>query len=239
MKKIIKLVLLITAAVFLLLIGVGAIYYIPVFSMNPTKTDRIPNTDIYAIENVGNTVYFIRTENGYIMIDAGSSTKEIENSMKKARISIRDVKWILLTHSDGDHVAALTLFPNANICMSKEELPFVNGTRKRMFFMKNSLPSGVNVNQIIPLLDRQQLSINETIVKCLLAPGHTDGSMLYLVDNRYLFTGDAFKIKDGNIDVHPFSMNKELSKKTIEQMKTIINNSPIVLTSHYGLHYKN
>jgi len=59
--------------------------------------------------------------------------------------------------------------------------------------------------------------------------------MVYLVNGQYLITGDAFFIKDGNIDVHLASKDKELAKKTIEHLKETIKNSSIVLTSHFGM----
>jgi hypothetical protein len=50
-----------------------------------------------------------------------------------------------------------------------------------------------------------------------------------------MFTGDAFKISDGKMEVHPFTMDEELAKKTIEQLRGLINNCSIVLTAHYGI----
>ena len=96
------------------------------------------------------------------------------------------------------------------------------------------MPVGIDINKIIPLSNGQELSFDETKVKCINAPGHTIGSMLYLADDKYLFTGDAFMIKNGSISVHPFTMNADQSMKTIEQCKEIINSCSIILTSHYG-----
>ena len=139
-----------------------------------------------------------------------------------------------MTHSDYDHVDALELFPNAAIFMSEDELPLINGTVKRNFFGSNKLPLGVNIEKIIRLPDAQELVFHETKIKCIKAPGHTIGSMAFLINDQYLFSGDAFKIKKGKMGVHPFTMNTKLSKKTIEQLKGIINKSPIVFTAHYG-----
>ena len=237
MKKIIKRILLILAVIFALLMTVVLIYYSPIFSMNSIETGQIANTNIYAVKNVGNTIYLYQTDNGYIMFDAGSNTKKIENSLNEAGINLNDVKWIFLSHSDGDHVSALSLFPNANIYMNEDEFQLVNGTTKRAFLGGNSLPSGINIDRIIPLSNGQELLFNETKVKCISTPGHTPGSMLYLVDEQYLFSGDVFKIKNGNISVHPYSMDKTISKKTIEQLTEIIKNSQIVLPSHYRICY--
>jgi hypothetical protein len=56
-----------------------------------------------------------------------------------------------------------------------------------------------------------------------------------LVNGQYLITGDAFSIKNGNIDVHLATKDKKLAKETIERLKETINNSSIVLTSHFGI----
>ena len=238
MKKIVKRVLLGIVAIFILLAGVGLFYGYPMLLMNPAGTGQIPNTNIFAVKNDMVSAYLIKTNSGYIMIDAGSDPKKFEISLKKAVIDTNDVKWIFLTHSDFDHVAALSLFPNAEIYMSEDELALINGTMKRTIFGKNILPSGVGIDKIILLADGQELSFNGTKVECIKAPGHTTGSMLYLIDDKYLFTGDAFKITNGDMSVHPYSMDAELCKKTIEQLKEIVNNCSIVLTAHYGITVK-
>jgi len=76
--------------------------------------------------------------------------------------------------------------------------------------------------------------LDETAVTSIHAPGHTSGSMIYLVDGQYLFTGDAFSILNGKISIHPFTMDKELAGKTIENLNDIISDSYLVLTAHYG-----
>jgi hydroxyacylglutathione hydrolase len=85
------------------------------------------------------------------------------------------------------------------------------------------------------LSDVQELSFDETKIKYINAPGYTIGSMVYLADNKYLFSGDAFMIKNRNIDVLPFAMSQEQSMKTIEQLQETINSGSFILTSHYEL----
>ncbi|MDR1804022.1 MAG: MBL fold metallo-hydrolase [Treponema sp.] len=229
----------IIVSIFILLIGAGLYYASPLLRMNPVKTGQISGTNIFAVKNAIVTVYLIKTDNGYILIDAGSNATQLKTSLDEAGVNIDDVKWILLTHSDSDHTAALTLFPNAAIYMSKDELPLINGTMKRFFFGGNKLPPGIDIVKITLLSDGQELSFGGTKVKCITAPGHTDGSMLYLADNRYLFTGDAFMVGNGKIGVHPFAKDKKLSVKTIERLRETIDSASIILTSHYGVIVKN
>jgi glyoxylase-like metal-dependent hydrolase (beta-lactamase superfamily II) len=208
-------------------------------AMKPLKTGQIPGTNIYAVRNIIVTVYLIKTGSGYILIDTGLIKNRLKASLKKAGINIDDVKWILLTHSDTDHTAALNLFPNAAIHMGKDELPLIDGTIKRNFFGGNKLPPGINIGKITLLSDGQELLFGGAKVKCISAPGHTNGSMLYLFDNKYLFSGDALMISNGNIGVQPFSKDRELSGKTIEKLRETIDSASIVLTSHYGLKENN
>ena len=224
----------IIVTIFVLLIGAGLYYASPFLRMSPAKTGQIPGTDIYAVKNAINSVYLIKTDNGYIMIDAGSNAAKLKNSLREAGLNIDEVKWILLTHSDFDHTAALTLFPNALINMSKDELPLINGTINRNIFGGNKMPPGIDIEKITLLSDGQELLFGGVKVKCISAPGHTKGSMLYLADSRYLFTGDALMVSNGKIGVQPFSMDLEQNRKTIEQLRDTIENSSFVFTSHYG-----
>ena len=238
MKKSIRRLLFICAAVIIVLMGAGLTYYLPMLVMSPAGTGQLSGTGIYCVRNAINTVYFINTSSGYIMVDAGSDRPKIETSIQEIGIDKNDVKWILLTHSDYDHVASLALFPNAAIYMNGDEFPLINGTVKRSPFGGNSLPEGISVNSINSLLDGQELSFGGVGIKCIASPGHTPGSMMYLVDGRYLFSGDAFKVSKGKIGVHPYTMDAKLAKNTMERLKDTINGSSIVLTAHYG-YYEN
>ena len=234
MKKVIKLIILVFAAIVILFIGFGLFYYSPVLSMNVTETGQISGTNIYAVKSGMGNLFLVKTDSGFIMIDAGMDSKALAKSLKEAGIDANEIKWIFLTHSDSDHAGTLPLFPNAEIYMSEDEFPLINGTVNRFAFVKNSLPSGIDIKKITLLKNDQKLLFGGTEIACIKAPGHTDGSMLYLTDGKYLFTGDAFKIKEGIAFVHPFTKDSKLSKETIERLKGICDSSAVVLTSHYG-----
>ena len=225
MKKIIRKIVLIISDV--------------IFKMKPAKTGQILNTNIYAINNFYGTLYLIKINSGYIMFDAGTVIEELEDSLKIIGVDAKDVKCIFLTHSDGDHVAGLLLFPNANIYMSEDELPLINGTVKRAKSIENKIPSGIDIDKIILLANDSEYSFDGIKIKCIKTPGHTIGHMVYLVDEKYLFSGDAFDIKKGKINVHISSMDAKLSKETIKGLEKTINNSSIIFTSHFGFMVNN
>ena len=139
---------------------------------------------------------------GYILVDAGTNAKAAEKAIRKLHINPDDVEYILLTHSDYDHVA--------------------------------SLPEGINRDSITLLKDREILNLLNHQVLCMKAPGHTTGSMMFLLDGMYLFTGDALRVSWKKLGVHPFSMDEDTAFKTILIMEEIITGSNLVLTAHYG-----
>ena len=76
MKK--RLIIILVAAVFVLLIGIACLNFFPMLGMNPTESGQIKNTNIYAVKNSINTVFFIKSGDAYIMIDAGSNKKSLK-----------------------------------------------------------------------------------------------------------------------------------------------------------------
>jgi glyoxylase-like metal-dependent hydrolase (beta-lactamase superfamily II) len=59
--------------------------------------------------------------------------------------------------------------------------------------------------------------------------------MCYLVNDKYLFTGDALSLKNDKIDEFNnfFNMDSEMALKSIEKIKNL-NNIDYIFTAHYG-----
>ena len=235
MKKNKKRILLIVAAVIIVLLIVALIIFYPMLAMRPAETGAIPGTNIIAVQNGRNAVFFVDTGDGLIMVDAGSDAGALEAGMAENGIAVDDVKWILITHSDYDHVAGLALFPNAQIYMSGDELGLVNGTINRNASGGNELPVGLERLELQS--DGKALLLGGLEVQCWGSPGHTIGHMAYLVEGIngwYMFTGDAFMLSEGRPGVHPFSMDEAQSARTIDALHTQISLSELILTGHYG-----
>lgn len=235
MKKSKRRILFIAGGFVLIILTIILVQLSPLLSMKPAETGRIANSEIIAVKNNINSLYFIELEEGYALIDAGSNIKTIEKSLTDLSIPPESVKYILLTHSDSDHVAALSLFPQAKIYMSADELQMIDGTTKRGRNQSNALPEGIAQNSLILLDGEEELTIGNYTVRCIKIPGHTPGSMAYLFADNYLFTGDAVRVQNKTLGVHPFSMDADLSQQSIQKLKEIIGDSNLlVLTAHYG-----
>ncbi len=205
--------------------------------MNPANTGQITDS-IYAIKDSFVNLYLVKSGNNYIAIDAGNSIEGIKDGLAKLKISPDNVEAIFLTHTDGDHINAISLFPKAKIYISKQEEQMINGKKSRFLFFKNSkwdIPYNVlEDNQVIELLNLK--------IKGILVPGHTPGSMCYLVNDKYLFTGDALGLKNGKITRFSqfFNMDSETAAKSMEKL-TNFQNAQYIFTAHHGFSsdYKN
>jgi len=217
----------------------------PIFFMRPLDTGVVPDTDISVIRNGVANAYCIKSSEGYILIDAGADSEAFKKTLQEKNISITDVRHIFLTHSDNDHVGAIGLFPYANVYMSEDELPMINGemTRNgniigRIFSgNKNALPDGVTPESLILLTDGQELTIGDRTIRCVKAPGHTPGSMVFILDDAYLFTGDSFKVHNMQLATSPFTMDEKASKESIQNMYEDLRDTKLVLTAHYGYYH--
>ena len=66
------------------------------------------------------------------------------------------------------------------------------------------------------------------------APGHTPGSMAYLLDDRILFSGDALRIGRGKAEIHPFTEDRKKARSSIDELLRI-GRAKEILSSHYGM----
>ena len=66
-------------------------------------------------------------------------------------------------------------------------------------------------------------------------PGHTPGATCYVVNDKYLFTGDALSLKAAGIDVFPKFINKNArrARKSMNYL-TDLDNIQFIFTGHYG-----
>ena len=132
-----------------------------------------------------------------IMIDAGYNYDRLKEKMGWLDLDPADIRHILITHQDTDHVGAVEtdsdgLFRNATLYIGEEENKYLTGERRRrVIHGLYKLPMVHSDNRKELLRDGLVFSIGDIKIECFLVPGHTWGHMVYLIDNGYLFTGDT------------------------------------------------
>ena len=187
---------------------------------------------IYAVKDKHVNLFLVKGRDGYITIDAGDNAEQITRELRRLKIDEEQVKAVFLTHTDRDHVAALGLFGKAKVYISRDEEQMINGKTPRFFSLfKNSLPFKYEL-----LDDGQVIDIAGVKIKGIMTPGHTPGSMCYLVNDRFLFTGDSMSLRDGRAGLFNefFNMDSETQKKSLHKLKNIPD-LKYIFTAHYGL----
>jgi hydroxyacylglutathione hydrolase len=188
-------------------------------------------TNVYSIKDSYVNMFLVKDSNNYVAVDAGADVATIRKELKKLRIDSAKVVAVFLTHGDGDHTAALSMFKEAKIYLSKDEEQMINGKTAKMLFIHNS----ISRKDYTLLEDQQLLTVGKVKVKGIMTPGHTPGSMSYLINDSLLFVGDAFGVKQGKV-IKPnsfFSMNMKQAIQSFDK----ISNLPTaiyIFTAHTG-----
>lgn len=142
------------------------------------------------------------------LIDTGNDPAghPILEDLERHHLGPDAVTTILLTHGHPDHIAAINVFPRAEVMALEAEVPLIEGrvqARGPMLRLFPARPTGFTVDR--RLRDGERLVLSDTVSVLVFAvPGHTAGSAAYLV-NDVLFVGDAADVdSDGNLEGAPW-----------------------------------
>ena len=146
-------------------------------------------------------IFFYRKGDTTIMIDAGYNYGRLEEKMGWLGIDPSSIRHILITHQDTDHVGAVEadspgLFRKAKLYVGETENRYLTGeVRRKVIYHLYKLPQVTIRNEKVLLHDGEAFEIDGIRIECCLVPGHTWGHMVYLIDGKYLFTGDTIWLK--------------------------------------------
>jgi glyoxylase-like metal-dependent hydrolase (beta-lactamase superfamily II) len=234
MKKTLKITLVIIAGIIVVVAAGFGFMYLELRSalseLSPINSGMVTE-NIYVVGDDYANMFIIKDSTQFVVVDCGSNAAMVADEMQKLGISPDDVTAVLLTHTDGDHVGALRLFNNAKVYLSKEEEQMINGKKSRSMWFSNAIPR----TDYILLEDREIIQIGNLKIEGILVPGHTPGLMGYLVNDKYLFTGDILSLKEGKIAPIPKFFNME-HEKAIESMEIIrhLPSAEYIITAHWG-----
>lgn len=190
-------------------------------------------------------VFFYRKDDQILMIDAGYNYDRLEEKMQWLNLNPSMIHEILITHQDTDHVGAVEqdspgLFQDANLYIGEIENRYLTGEMKRkVFFHLYTLPRVKTGNQKVLLKDREIFKIGKIQIESILCPGHTKGHMVYLIDNRYLFTGDALWLgADGGYGfINGLADDIKEQNRSLTQLRKLLVDRgirPVICTGHTG-----
>lgn len=136
-----------------------------------------------------NTYVLTQDEKTAVVIDP--SQPRVQEELEKRGLT---AKYVLLTHCHFDHVGGVETLQNAGakVLCSEREKPLI-GTRADLFELFGAPRSPYTIDET--LQDNQTRELCGMQIQTLYTPGHTAGSVCYLVQDeqgeKYLFTGDT------------------------------------------------
>ena len=178
----------------------------------------------YSVGDLKTNCYVLHDtdEDVLAIVDPGGENSKLEENIKK----IGNVKYIFLTHGHFDHISEAKKYKDitgAKIVIGKDEEKFLcDGTL--------NLSSKYSKKPIIPfdadllVNDGEEIKFGNSNIKVMFTPGHTSGSVCYLIDDM-MFSGDTLfrgeigrtDLKSGNPEFMKISLKKlyELNKEYI------------------------
>lgn len=152
-------------------------------------------------------VYLINAGSKLALVDTGSGIglNQILNNIYQEGFRKEDIEYVLFTHAHADHCGGANKIKkmlNPIIAISKYEAEFLkNGNEDEIgLTMARSLgcyPKDYHLEPCpvdIELEDGQEISIDDYKIKVIATPGHSRGSVCYLMKGKgktYLFAGDT------------------------------------------------
>jgi glyoxylase-like metal-dependent hydrolase (beta-lactamase superfamily II) len=150
--------------------------------------------NVYEIKSRVVSMFVYTAADSPICFDTGISENDVMRGFNALGFKPEHVKSVFLTHSDSDHVGGLNLFKNAAVYLSIDEEQMTNRTTPRFV--------GLTYNPLIKknytlLKNGDIVRTGGANIEALATPGHTPGSMSYLVNSSILFVGDTIMLRAG------------------------------------------
>jgi glyoxylase-like metal-dependent hydrolase (beta-lactamase superfamily II) len=151
--------------------------------------------------------YVVATSDGLILIDSGleANARVVSEQLADLRLDASRLRAILLTHAHADHslgAEQLRATTGAKVHAGRGDAEVLRqgGPREKFFstfHMPDLAPHPTTVD--VELVGGETLSFGDTTFEVIATPGHTPGSLCYLLHKggqKVLFTGDVIQSLD-------------------------------------------
>ena len=204
-----------------------------------TKIHKIP---IFPLGMIN--AFLLVNEQGCILVDTGlpDTENKVEKMLRQQHLNFTDIKLIVITHAHIDHAgnaAKIKTLSGAPVVAHRGDLPYFKGEKKMhfcstgwfgTFFSKIGLIQKpyVSFEPDILLSKDEQLDLRQYGFDgdVIPTPGHTEGSVSVLMDNKNAIVGDLISsgiLLGGIIRTNipkrpPFEDDPEQVSKELESM---------------------
>ncbi len=177
--------------------------------------------------------YIIETDNcqSVIVIDPGEiDAVDILDYLKREK---RNVEYLLVTHEHFDHIAGIIKLKKAYDCRivaSRETSLRMTDPKKNFSKYFDGTGFSIPPADIICNENNWFLEWNDISVRCINTPGHSPGSICFII-NGLLFSGDTL-LKDLKTVIKIPAGNKKALEKSIDKIFELIPQSTKILPGH-------
>jgi glyoxylase-like metal-dependent hydrolase (beta-lactamase superfamily II) len=176
-------------------------------------------------ESFLNLTLIIDEQNGNTLVDAGllNQTEAISAALVEAGIRVGDLRRIIFTHQDLDHVgsgAALVRQSDARVLAHPADAPYMEGSQRPLKPSPEMLEQRPQMREVLERLE--PVGIDEYVedgtrldlaggTRVISTPGHTPGHIsLYVERSKVLIAGDALTAERGSLNGPNPSMTLEM-----------------------------
>ena len=162
-----------------------------------------------------NLTLILDEQNGNTLVDAGlpGQAETIGAALTEVGIGVRDLRRIIFTHQDLDHVgsgAALVRQSGARVLAHSADAPHIDGSLRLLKPSPEMLEQRPQMREILERLEPvgvvEHLEDGERLdlaggIRVIFTPGHTPGHLsLYLERSKVLIAGDALRAERGSLN---------------------------------------
>jgi glyoxylase-like metal-dependent hydrolase (beta-lactamase superfamily II) len=188
----------------------------------------------------------IRYDSGVVLVDVGfpGFIQKLEEAMAGEGLALGDVKKIIVTHQDGDHIgslkAILDKYPGIEVMCSAEQAPGITGEEMpyRLQLARKSYAASTSeeekkeleeemkrlagiqtIDQVTVVKDREVLQACG--IELLDISGHMPGHLcVYVPADKCLITGDALTARDGALcpPDPDYTLNMPMAIRSLEKL---------------------
>src|SRR5215212_7012495 len=195
-----------------------------------------------------NLTLILDMQNGDTLVDAGlpDQAEAIGSALVEAGIGVRDLRRIIFTHQDLDHVgsgAALVRQSDATVLAHPADSPHIEGSIRPLKFTPEMLEQRPQMREVLERLEPvgvdEHLEDGERLdlaggTRVIFTPGHTPGHLsLYLERSKVLIAGDALRAERGSLNGPNPSMTLEMGT-ALQSLRTLADLEIDTIVCYHG-----
>jgi glyoxylase-like metal-dependent hydrolase (beta-lactamase superfamily II) len=199
-------------------------------------------------ENFLNITLIMDEQNSNTLVDAGlpGQAEAIGGALAEAGTGVRDLRRIIFTHQDLDHVgsgAALVHQSGARVLAHSADAPHIDGSLRLLKPSSEMLEQRPQMREVLERLEPvgvdEHLEDGERLdiaggIRVIFTPGHTPGHLsLYLERSKVLIAGDALRAERGSLNGPNPSMTLDM-RAALQSLRTLADLDIDTIVCYHG-----